>query len=187
MNKKIVLLPVLLLSLVFFTSCEQTKEASRFDNWQARNKDFVDSLQNVVDKKLDPNLFDMTPTIGSSKTKIYAKKIVTTSTSSPIYTDSVKIAYRGSLINGDVFDQTFVGKDPDMNFDAPAKFVVSNVVTGFIETLQRMKKGERWKIYIPYQQGYGASGQGSILGYSTLIFDITLIDFWSPVPASKSK
>ena len=43
MNKKIYLLPILLLALVF-TSCEETKEVSRYDNWQARNEAFIDSL-----------------------------------------------------------------------------------------------------------------------------------------------
>lgn len=187
MNKKIVLLPVLLLSLVFFTSCEQTKEVSRFDNWPARNQHYVDSLQNVVDKNLDPSLFVVTPKTGASRTKFFAKKLVTTTNPSPIYTDTVKVAYRGTLINGDVFDQSFYGKDPDLNFDIPAKFAISNLVVGFTETLQQMKKGERWKVYLPYQLAYGASGQGSILGYSTLIFDITLVDFWSPRPALKSR
>ena len=46
MNKKIYLLPILLLALVF-TSCEETKEVSRYDNWQARNEAFIDSLYNV--------------------------------------------------------------------------------------------------------------------------------------------
>ena len=52
MNKKIYLLPILLLALAF-TSCEETKEVSRYDNWQARNEAFIDSLYNVYTTKVD--------------------------------------------------------------------------------------------------------------------------------------
>lgn len=52
MNKKIYLLPILLLALVF-TSCEETKEVSRYDNWQARNEAFIDSLYNVYTTEAD--------------------------------------------------------------------------------------------------------------------------------------
>ncbi|MEG0038216.1 MAG: peptidylprolyl isomerase, partial [Bacteroides sp.] len=53
MNKKIYLLPLLLLVALFTTSCEETKEAGKYDNWQPRNQAFLDSLQNVYDTKPD--------------------------------------------------------------------------------------------------------------------------------------
>jgi len=56
--------------------------------------------------------------------------------------------------------------------------VVSGVVDGFTTALQHMRKGDRWKVYIPYQLGYGESANSSIPGYSTLVFDITLNNFW---------
>ena len=56
MNKKIYLLPILLLALVF-TSCEETKEVSRYDNWQARNEAFIDSLYNVYTTEADHDGF----------------------------------------------------------------------------------------------------------------------------------
>lgn len=206
MNKKIVLLPVLLLSLVFLNSCEQTKEVNKYDNWQARNQAYVDSLQNVVDKKLDPNLLVLVPVTGSSAKNIYYTKKgvidgITPSTNSPIYTDTVEVHYRGQLINKEVFDQSYSGKEkeditnpastekigPDFNFEVTRKFAVNGVVPGWTEILQVMKKGEHYKVYIPYQYGYGTSGQGNILGYSNLIFDVYLVNFWHPKPAVKSK
>ena len=48
MNKKIYLLPLLLLALIF-VSCEETKEATKFDNWRARNEGYIDSLKTVFD------------------------------------------------------------------------------------------------------------------------------------------
>ena len=55
MNKKIYLLPLLLLALIF-VSCEETKEATKFDNWRARNEGYIDSLKAVFDDKKDPEL-----------------------------------------------------------------------------------------------------------------------------------
>jgi len=51
---------------------------------------------------------------------------------------------------------------------------VTGVVSGWTTVLQYMHTKERWILYIPYQCGYGESGYGSILGYSTLTFDMQL-------------
>jgi len=182
MNKKICLLPVLFLMLLSFTSCSETSEISQYDNWQPRNQAFLDSLQSVIDSKSNPNLFVITP-MSSSKVKIYAEKVdgYVGEGNFPLDTDTAQVYYRGKLINGEVFDDNFEGESPDPNFDVPYKTAVgSGVITGWTEVLRLMKKGERWKVYIPYQLAYGTSGSGSILGYSTLIFDINLIKFWSP-------
>lgn len=192
MNKKIVLLPVLLLSLVFFTACEQTKEASKYDNWQAKNQAYMDSLQNVFDLKKDPTLQVIKPTITAvTKKNIFYKKLapiagITPSIDTPLYTDTVKVHYRGQMIDGTVFDNSYKGTEPDFNFEVTRKFTVNGVVSGWTEMLQLMKKGDHVKVYIPYQCGYGVSGSGAILGYSTLIFDVYLVDFWKPKPAPKS-
>jgi FKBP-type peptidyl-prolyl cis-trans isomerase FklB len=74
----------------------------------------------------------------------------------------------------DVFDKNFAGEEPNA-FESPTTFIVNEQVYGWVEVLQRMKVGERWEIYIPWQQGYGSAGQFSILGYSTLIFDVNLV------------
>ena len=56
----------------------------------------------------------------------------------------------------------------------------NSLIDGFATALQQMRRGDRWMVYRPYQLGYGASGSGEIPGYSTLIFDLRLVDFWSP-------
>lgn len=177
MNKKIYLLPLLLLALIF-VSCEETKEATKFDNWRARNEGYIDSLKTVFDEKTDPELKAFAPEI-NPKLRIYYKKKISNDTGAiPLYTDSVNVFYRGSFIFGETFDQNFTGADPGP-FDSPTKFVIQTFITvggvsGWAEILQRMRVGERWLVYIPWELAYGASGTDDIPGYSTLIFDMQL-------------
>jgi FKBP-type peptidyl-prolyl cis-trans isomerase FklB len=183
MNKKICFLPALLLMLLSFASCSQTSEVTQYDNWQPRNQAVLDSLQKVVDSKSNPNLFVITP-MSNQKLKIYAEKVdgYVATGERPLDTDTVQVYYRGKLINGELFDQDFTGTNPDPNFDIPYKTAVDNpaIITGWTEVLRLMKKGERWVVYIPYQLAYGTAGSGAILGYSTLIFDMNLYNYWSP-------
>ncbi len=190
MNKKIYLLPILLLALAF-VSCEETKEVSIYDNWQERNEAFIDSLYNEFMTNREASGLDTihllsapedyifykektpvkdTPAEGADKDE-YIEGYVSEDIQ-PFYTDSVYMYYKGSLIIGTRFDG-FKGENPTA-FDSPSKFKVKEVVTGWSEVLQRMSVGERWEVYIPWKYGYDSNGNGSILGYSTLIFDMQL-------------
>lgn len=76
--------------------------------------------------------------------------------------------YRGSLISGYVFDDSF-------KRGCPEAFRVNDLITGFQIALCAMHKGDHWKVYIPWQQAYGKRSDGDIPGCSTLIFEIQLI------------
>lgn len=190
--KKNYLLPFLLLFTILLTSCDETTEVGKYDNWQARNEAFIDSLKQVFEAKTDPELIQIIP-YAEKKYPLYAKKLTSVTVGEvPLYTDSVSVFYRGMFINEavfgkapapryytklysslDVFDKNFSSDTPG-EFDSPTGFWVNKVVPGWAEILQRMKVGERWEVYIPWQQGYGSAGSANILGYSTLIFDIQL-------------
>lgn len=87
----------------------------------------------------------------------------------PTATDVVKVDYHGTLIDGTVFDSSVDRKQP-------ATFNVSGVIKGWTEVLQLMPVGSKWTVYIPYDLAYGAQDRGTIKPFSTLIFDITLLD-----------
>ncbi|KAA6330816.1 FKBP-type 22 kDa peptidyl-prolyl cis-trans isomerase [termite gut metagenome] len=198
MSKKKIYLPVLLLSLFacMYVSCEATEETGKYDNWQARNEAFIDSLQQVYDAKTDPELLSVVDNRDKSQKIFYKKRISAGEEAlSPYFTSKVTVFYRGMLINEevfgkapvpryyttlyndlDVFDKNFTEDSPSV-FDNPASFTVSSVISGWMEVLPWMKIGERWEIYIPWKSAYGSNGSGSIPGYSTLIFDILLEDF----------
>jgi FKBP-type peptidyl-prolyl cis-trans isomerase FklB len=88
----------------------------------------------------------------------------------PAASDSVKVHYHGSLIDGTVFDSS-------VNRGEPATFGVTQVISGWVEALQLMPVGSKWKLYIPSDLAYGAQGAGqSIAPHSTLIFEVELLD-----------
>ena len=92
---------------------------------------------------------------------------------SPVDGDKVKVTYRGTLINGTEFDKS----------EEPVEFGVNQVIPGWTELLKLMKVGDQVTAYIPYDLAYGANGSGSsIEPFSTLIFDVTLLEV---IPAEK--
>lgn len=93
----------------------------------------------------------------------------------PKSTDRVKAKYRGSLIDGTVFDESKDG----------ATFSVRGVIRGWTEALQMMPVGSKWQLFIPSEIAYGPSGRRpKIQPNSTLIFDIELVEIVKPVAAT---
>lgn len=87
----------------------------------------------------------------------------------PKETDKVTTHYHGTLIDGTVFDSS-------VERGQPASFPVNGVIRGWVEALQLMKTGSKWKLFIPADLAYGERGAGAKIGPgSTLIFDIELI------------
>lgn len=87
----------------------------------------------------------------------------------PVASDSVTVHYTGKLIDGTVFDSS-------VERGVPATFGVTQVIPGWVEALQLMKEGAKWRLFIPSQLAYGPQGAGNIIGpNSTLIFDVELI------------
>lgn len=77
--------------------------------------------------------------------------------------------YKGSTINGRVFDETFTS-------GCPAAFRVNELISGFQIALTNMHVGDHWRVFIPSEMGYGSRGAGGdIPGNSTLIFEIQLV------------
>lgn len=88
----------------------------------------------------------------------------------PKATDKVKCHYHGTLVDGTVFDSS-------VQRGQPAEFPVNGVIKGWIEALQMMPVGSKWRLYIPPHLAYGDQGAGGTIGpKATLIFDVELID-----------
>jgi FKBP-type peptidyl-prolyl cis-trans isomerase FklB len=87
----------------------------------------------------------------------------------PKASDTVNVHYHGTLIDGKVFDSS-------VNRGEPATFGVTQVLSGWVEALQLMPVGSKWKLYIPSELAYGAQGAGqAIAPHTALIFEVELL------------
>lgn len=89
----------------------------------------------------------------------------------PSASDQVKVHYTGRLLDGTVFDSS-------VERGTPATFGVTQVIPGWVEALQLMNAGSKWRLFIPSNLAYGPNGvPGSPIGpNSTLIFDVELLE-----------
>lgn len=88
----------------------------------------------------------------------------------PAATDSVKVHYRGTLIDGTEFDSSY------KRGDEPTQLDVNRVIKGWVEALQLMKEGAKWELYIPSDLAYGPQGPPNIGADATLVFEIELVE-----------
>ena len=87
----------------------------------------------------------------------------------PTAVDMVKVHYTGKLLDSTTFDSS-------VERGQPVEFGVNQVIQGWQEGLQLMPVGSKFKFYIPYELAYGEQGTGPIPPFSTLVFDVELLD-----------
>lgn len=195
----------LALFVALLSACSETKdESTEFDNWQERNiQYFADvfakakAAETSGDKSWKLIRCYTKPETTTAPTDFIVVKVLNDSgvegtTNRPLATDSTKVHYRGYLMPsssynttvegypatvGYQFDSSWYGK---YNLDTmlPAKMVPGQMVLGFTTTLLNMHVGDRWLVYMPSQLGYDSKKTDGIPTYSTLIFDVTLLDYW---------
>jgi FKBP-type peptidyl-prolyl cis-trans isomerase FkpA len=87
----------------------------------------------------------------------------------PKATDTVKVHYRGTLLDGTEFDSSYAR-------NKPASFPLNRVIKGWTEGVQLMGVGAKYKFYVPSNLAYGARSTGKISSHSTLIFEVELLE-----------
>lgn len=87
----------------------------------------------------------------------------------PAATDTVKVHYRGTLLDGTEFDSSYARNEP-------ISFALNRVIAGWTEGMQLMPIGSKFEFYIAPELGYGEGGGGPIPPNSTLIFEVELLD-----------
>lgn len=192
---------MLLTAATLLTSCKETEVVSEYDNWQNRNAEYVDNLaakcavseNNGVtpDNAKSGEMFRLLsylldPESGNHRNIDYVYCEVIEhgeGTQTPHFTDSVWIDYRVRLIptenypEGMISDQSYRTEQIDRNLNTPSGFAISGLVPGVSTALMNMVSGDIWRLYIPYELGYGKSNHNNIPAYSTLIFDVCLEKF----------
>ena len=98
----------------------------------------------------------------------------------PLATDTVKVHYEGTLLDGTVFDSSY-------DRGNPVEFPLDAVIPGWTEGLQLMKVGSKYKFYIPSKIAYGERGVSQVIPpNSTLIFEVELLEILPPAKTEKS-
>ena len=97
----------------------------------------------------------------------------------PKATDTVKVHYHGTMIDGTVFDSS-------VQRGEPATFPLDGVIPGWTEGLQLMKVGDKYKFFVPAELAYGDQGAGPIAPNSTLIFEVELLGIEKPEAPAKA-
>lgn len=179
-------LPLFLIALgcaLALTACGSDDKNSVYipdDKWQADNEKVI------ADIKANPEYKELKSqtNAGSIYYKVLEPKSPTHGAKDSIYyTSEVKVYYYGMAMNE-------TGRKIDLLFDSAdhplqetRTFNVNGVVDGFSTALQNMLPGDRWEIWIPWQLGYGASGNRSTTGqssrpwaYSTLMFEVEVVE-----------
>ena len=185
MKKLLFFISVLTLGL---TACKESDgTAEEFADWQNRNETYFEQqyLAHHAADIIKKWSVEQTAEVAHTDCILVDRLATGTGTSSPYYTDTVSVHYRGHLIPSDSYPAGYeFDKSWEGTFDSatsiPTKFGVgSGLVLGFSTALIHMHRGDRWRVTIPYQLGYGTTAKSTIPAYSTLIFEIELVDFWS--------
>lgn len=210
MRKYVWYLCCLFLSVFAFVACDENEATfDKYESWQQRNKVYFEQVADTARRAIaaakaeygdqweqycDWRMYQAyTKPVTTKLTDSICVKVLETGTGKgcPLYTDTVRVHYRGILmptkdiINGkdtvvqDVFDYSFV-PPLDLNLAFPKLFGVSGTIAGFGTALQYMHCGDRWMVYIPETLGYGSTAQNKIPAYSTIMFDVTLVDYFYP-------
>lgn len=177
--------------LLGLASCQENEEAGEYENWEARNQHYVDSIANLANAGTDGwtkmvafNLVDSVERITPDNNHfIYIQKIEKgDGTRNPEYNDSIRLHYLGRLIpsvsysQGYIFGKSYTTYTFNEKTDVPALIGVNSNVVGMVTAIMHMVEGDHWKVVVPNYLGYGdgSKSSNSLPKFSTLIFDMKL-------------
>ena len=138
----------------------------------------------IINAKLFKNYITKNKLATNFKPKEGIYVTITKKGTTPILNGNfVKVRYKGTLINGTIFDSNIGGVKipgrpltntksiPTLDFVVGAK----EMIAGFDEAMKYFTKGSKGTIVLPYNKAYGASGNGQIGAYETLVFDVEIV------------
>ena len=158
------------------TSCLEDNESTyaEIEAWKLANEEYFAKMTDTLDAD-GKKYYTELPSQKYPDYKILYHVVKEGEGRTPFYTSTVTVDYNGHLYNTSSYF------DENTNYTSK----LSGLIDGWQDALQNMKEGDVWQIVIPWELAYGASGNPSIPGYSTLIFTIKLVDipYWeTPKP-----
>jgi FKBP-type peptidyl-prolyl cis-trans isomerase len=155
-----------------FVAQAEAKGKQEFDAMSAKNKAESDAF--LAKNKSAPG-------VKTTASGLQYQVITQGTGARPGPNDTVKVNYKGTFLNGEVFDTSEKNNPP-----GPTAIPLARVIPGFREGLQLMQVGGHYKLFIPPNLAYGAEPRGPMPPNSTLVFDVTLVST-GPTPANTSQ
>lgn len=165
---------IMAISALGISSCSDNNDWDSYMEWQKTNTEWYQAQKNL--KNADGTNFytQLTPdwyTQSGVLIHYFNDRAATAGNLVPMLTSSVKVKYKGELYNGTPFDSSY------SEVDSTRTFTLSDgLIAGWQIALTHMHVGDSCRVIIPYAQGYGTNGSGTISPFSTLSFDIKLVD-----------
>lgn len=171
-----------LCALFVLASCEKSDEID--ETWKNNNEA---QFSAIAAKTTEYTAIKSASGKGSIMYKVL--KASETNGATPYFTDQVKVLYTGWFKRdwsnekdkyedekGNLINNKIIFESTDYNNYLPSLFYVKNSVDGFATALQHMRVGDKWEVWIPWRMGYGSSKTDYIPAYTTLVFEIELVD-----------
>ena len=195
-NKFMLLLMMFVAAFAMASCSESDEDVEEFPNWKNYNDETFEKLYSSTEQKIASGDASWKIIRTWSVSEDYVAKhddhIIVEVLSegdptgeTPMYTDSIYMAYSGRLLpstsfpKGYVFDKSYKG-DFNPNTVFPMTTGIVEFVDGFTTAVMNMRPGDYWRVYIPSNLAYGNSMHAVIPLYSMLVFDIYLFDFFHP-------
>lgn len=172
-KSRIIFLSMLVgLSLVGVVSCDSDTEdtVTQYLEWNNENVAYFDAARAELDEEGNLKYEVVKPNWDTTSCILMHYYTRGEGVVSPYYTSFVKVCYRGEMIDGTVFDSTHVSPSN------PMEAKISSLVDGWAVAMERMHVGDSCRIIIPQNMGYASSSTGGVKPYSTLIFDVKLVE-----------
>jgi FKBP-type peptidyl-prolyl cis-trans isomerases 1 len=176
LKKTLIALLSITIVVFSFTACNDDNNNDDSE-WRDTNEEFYNKLADNKEYQI--------VSLPGAPDAVYYKVIKSGDPSGikPYYTSKVKVLYYGYLYDGTTFDsgtkrdEDLYDQDPE-NYSPPTPytFTINGLVEGFGIALQNMVPGDRWALWIPWPLGYGSVVNGTIPSYSTLGFEVELVE-----------
>ena len=190
-NWKYILLGVILFPLVgMVSSCsdDDSEEVNDFENWVEQNDAVISQWASSNSYQKFKSYTKDQAVAGNSSDYVYVRVVESgVGTESPIFNDTVRVAYRLRYIptksypDGYMVGETYTGDFSWRTISVSNLALSNSLIDGFSTAVMNMHIGDRWIVNIPYPLAYGnPSINDGILDGSNLIYDLALVDFWHP-------
>lgn len=171
---------LLIASAMMLPSCNlddsKDSESEAYQKWKELNDNYMTDVEKELNDEGKPKYTKVVPKWNTNAYVLmrwFNDTTLTRDNLRPLYTSTVDCKYIGRFYNDQPFDSSYLSVNPA---DSIFRTSLTKVIPGWTIAFERMHVGDSVEVIIPYSQGYGTQSSGSVPAYSTLKFNIRLVD-----------